>query len=48
MDDLNVSDAFFHEGKILAFYADDKQIENLIKSVLWLPAFIPQSKVGTD
>ena len=34
MGDFNVSDAFFHEDNVLAFYADDKQIENLVKSVL--------------
>ena len=33
MEDFNVSDAFFHEGKVLAFYADNEQIDNLVKSV---------------
>jgi len=33
MDEFNVSDVFFHEGKILAFYADNEQIDNLVKSV---------------
>ena len=33
MEDFNVSDAFFHEGKVLAFYTDNEQIDNLVKSV---------------
>ena len=33
MEDFNVSDAFFHEGKVLAFYADNEQIDKLVKSV---------------
>ena len=31
MEDLNVSDAFFHEGKVLVFI-DNEQIDKLVKA----------------
>ena len=42
------SDNFSHEGEVIAFYADNQQIDNLIQSISWFNNLIPQRKVSPD